>query len=1220
MLKFLRRTRRPFCGLTVVGAVIAASVVVSGMLLVPQVATAANNSEAISAVNGMTDPLFAAGFAHTCAVLNTGDVTCWGINNFGQLGNSTNSGTHTANPAPLPVVLPAGTTATALTAGDDHTCAVLNTGDVTCWGYNVFGQLGNDTNSGTRSANPAPLPVVLPAGTTATALTAGGAHTCAVLNTGAVTCWGNNYFGQLGNSTDNGQANPTPTLVGLPAGTTVTALTVGGLHTCAVLNTGDVTCWGYNWSGQLGNTTNNYTHTANPTPTPVALPAGTTATALTAGDAHTCAVLNTGAAYCWGNNSFGQLGKDTSNHPTTANPTPVSVRLPTGTTATALIAAHDHTCAVLNTGAAYCWGNNYSGQLGNSTDNGQANPNPTPTPVALPTATTVTALTAGFAHTCAVRNTGDVTCWGYNNFGQLGNDTNSGTVTANPAPLPVVLPTATTATALTAGDDHTCAVLNTGAVTCWGYNVFGQLGNTTNNGTSTANPAPLPVVLPTATTATALTAGDAHTCALLNTGAVTCWGHNRYGQLGNSTNNGTSTANPAPLPVVLPAGTTATALAAGDDHTCAVLNTGDVTCWGRNLYGQLGNSTNNRTSNTNPAPLPVVLPAGTTATALTAGDAHTCAVLNTGDVTCWGYNYSGQLGNTTNTDTSNTNPTPLPVALPAGTTATALTAGFAHTCAVLNTGDVTCWGRNYSGQLGNDTNTLRVTANPAPLPVVLPTATTATALTAGDSHTCAVLNTGAVTCWGSNRYGHLGNTTNSGTVTANPTPLPVVPWTVPGSPTRVNVAGLSDFAVSWHAPATDGGSAVTGYTVTSDPDAKTCTTTGALSCTVTGLTNGTGYTFTVTAANVAGSSSVSNPSAAVYPRTVPGSPTTVTATAGNAAATAIWVAPTSNGGSTIEGYTVTSDPDAKTCTTTGALTCTVTGLTNGTGYTFTVTATNVVGSSSVSAASVAVVALASTVKSVSPGRVLESRSGNPEYITVDGLFQGTGRTAAGQIAEIKVTDRAGVPADAEAVFLNVVAVSPSGPGYLTVFPCGITPPVAANVNYNTGDVAANAVLAKIGVGGKVCVFTAAATDLVIDVNGFTPAGAGTKSVSPGRVLESRSGNPEYITVDGLFQGTGRTAAGQIAEIKVTDRAGVPADAEAVFLNVVAVSPSGPGYLTVFPCGITPPVAANVNYNTGDVAANAVLAKIGVGGKVCVFTAAATDLVIDVNGFTPAGAT
>ncbi|MGK0276484.1 MAG: hypothetical protein ACI9N0_002877, partial [Ilumatobacter sp.] len=129
-----------------------------------------------------------------------------------------------------------------------------------------------------------------------------------------------------------------------------------------------------------------------------------------------------------------------------------------------------------------------------------------------------------------------------------------------------------------------------------------------------------------------------------------------------------------------------------------------------------------------------------------------------------------------------------------------------------------------------------------------------------------------------------------------------------------------------------------------------------------------------------------------------------------------------------------------------------------------------------------------------------------------------------------------------------------------------------------------------------------------------------KSVSPGRVLESRSGNPEYITVDGLFQGTGRTAAGQIAEIKVTDRAGVPADAEAVFLNVVAVSPSGPGYLTVFPCGITPPVAANVNYNTGDVAANAVLAKIGVGGKVCVFTAAATDLVIDVNGFTPAGAT
>ena len=137
----------------------------------------------------------------------------------------------------------------------------------------------------------------------------------------------------------------------------------------------------------------------------------------------------------------------------------------------------------------------------------------------------------------------------------------------------------------------------------------------------------------------------------------------------------------------------------------------------------------------------------------------------------------------------------------------------------------------------------------------------------------------------------------------------------------------------------------------------------------------------------------------------------------------------------------------------------------------------------------AVVPVAPTGQSVSPGRVLESRSGDPAFKTVDGEFQGTGRTGAGRVAEVKVTGRAGVPVDAEAVFLNVVAVNPSAGGYLTVFPCGITPPLAANVNYSGGDIAANAVLAKIGAGGKICVFTLAATDLVIDVNGFTPAGA-----------------------------------------------------------------------------------------------------------------------------------
>jgi alpha-tubulin suppressor-like RCC1 family protein len=524
---------------------------------------------------------------------------------------------------------------------------------------------------------------------------------------------------------------------------------------------------------------------------------------------------------------------------------------------------------------------------------------------------TATALTGGFGHTCAVLDPGAVTCWGYNQYGQLGNITSSATANANPDPLPVVLPAGTTATALTAGYLHTCAVLNTGEVSCWGYNNRGQLGNRTRSGTDGPNSTPLLVVLPAGTTATALTSGYLHTCAVLNTGEVYCWGWNRYGQLGNSTNSGSlSAANSTPLPVVLPAGTTATALTAGYAHTCALLNTGEVYCWGFNPRGQLGNSTNSGSlSAANSTPLLVGLPAGATATALTAGYAHTCAVLTTDAVTCWGHNNRGQLGNSTNSGSNSAaNSTPLLVGLPAGATATALTAGDTHTCAVLTTGAVTCWGRNNFGQLGNSTNSGMNIPNPTPLLVGLPAGATATAATAGDSHTCAVLNTGEVSCWGWNIYGQLGNSTTSGSSTANPDPALVVlpvPVTVPGAPTSVTgVAGDGQVVVSWDAPVDDGGSVVTGYMVTSSPGAKTCTTAGALSCTVGGLANGTGYTFTVTATNTVGLSVPSESSALVVPVTVPGAPLLVTGVAGDGQVVVSWLAPATNGGSTITGYKV----------------------------------------------------------------------------------------------------------------------------------------------------------------------------------------------------------------------------------------------------------------------------------------------------------------------------
>ncbi len=256
-------------------------------------------------------------------------------------------------------------------------------------------------------------------------------------------------------------------------------------------------------------------------------------------------------------------------------------------------------------------------------------------------------------------------------------------------------------------------------------------------------------------------------------------------------------------------------------------------------------------------------------------------------------------------------------------------------------------------------------------------------------------------------------------------------------------------------------------------------------------------------------------------------------------------------------------------------------------------------------------------KTAVPARLLETRIG-PNAKTIDGLFQGAGKRSAGATVELKVAGRGGVPANADAVFLNLTAVSPDGPGFLTAYPCGSPLPLTSNVNYGPGDVVPNAVLAKIGDGGKVCIYTKAASDIIADVNGYVPAGGTPGTVVPSRILETRVG-PTLKTIDGLFQGIGRRAAGATVELKVAGRGGVPGDAEAVFLNVTAINPAAPGYVTVYPCGEPRPLTSNINYLAGDVAPNSVFAKIGAGGKVCIFTLAASDLIVDVSGHVPEAA-
>lgn len=253
------------------------------------------------------------------------------------------------------------------------------------------------------------------------------------------------------------------------------------------------------------------------------------------------------------------------------------------------------------------------------------------------------------------------------------------------------------------------------------------------------------------------------------------------------------------------------------------------------------------------------------------------------------------------------------------------------------------------------------------------------------------------------------------------------------------------------------------------------------------------------------------------------------------------------------------------------------------------------------------------IKSITPARLLDTRPGER---TVDGKFAGVGRRRARSVIEVQVTGRAGIPAGAGAAMLNLTAVFPSRGTVLTAFPCGIKRPEASNLNVPAGDIRANSAFVKLSAEGSVCVYTASATDIVIDVGGYVPAGGAPVSQNPARILETRRG---YSTVDEVYNGIGKLKAGGLLTLQVSERANIPADAEAVLLNVTAVFPEEGTVLTLYACDLpTRPEASNLNVSAGDIGANSVFVKLSAEGTICIYTAAATDVIVDVNGYLPAG--
>jgi alpha-tubulin suppressor-like RCC1 family protein len=336
------------------------------------------------------------GFGHTCARKGNGTLSCWGQNTFGQLGDGT-----TANKASAVPVTKLGATVVEVTLGAAHTCARKEDGTLFCWGRNAYGQLGDGTT--VNKASPVPVTVL---GATVVEVALGSGHTCARKGDGTLFCWGDNYYGQLGDGTTVDKSSPAPTKLGV----NVAEVALGYRHSCARKQDGTLFCWGDNTFGRLGD------GTIFNKSSPVAVAAlGATVVAVALGDSHTCARKQDGTLFCWGSNEFGQLGDGT----TVNKSSPVAVTA-LGATVAEVALGFGHTCARKQNGTLFCWGLNASGQLGDGTTVTKSSPVPV---TAL--GATVVAVALGGHHSCARKEDGTLSCWGDNYYGQLGDGTSA---------------------------------------------------------------------------------------------------------------------------------------------------------------------------------------------------------------------------------------------------------------------------------------------------------------------------------------------------------------------------------------------------------------------------------------------------------------------------------------------------------------------------------------------------------------------------------------------------------------------------------------------------------------------------------------------------------------------------------------------------------------------------------------------------------------------------
>ena len=688
-----------------------------------------------------------AGGEQTCALNSSGEVLCWGSIRNGRLGNG-ETATLLKDLESLPVYAlseTAGSTARLsgviqISSWSGHTCALKQDSTVVCWGQGTSGKLGNDTTSDSNR----PTFVVAKNGEPNSKLTgvieimAGGAFTCALKSDGRIVCWGNGFYGKLGNNGTSNKDHPvfvvardgtsTPFESGPPILNAQVCETNAGVETCTAVAGFPTAPADFESSG---------------TGDSVSL------------DIHDTDIIAI-SEYSFYKDEFCSQPFSTVLTGNTASLSPFEELVETS-----IYFKRGVRSLCYDSGLAYT-------KLGGI----------------FPLRRSKLAL--GTAHSCALSDDGTVKCWGRNNNKQLGND-GSGSTKDHPV---TVIDGDGSSTALSGivqiatGGSHSCGLNSNGNVHCWGIGATGNLGN---DGTSTSDHPVLVVDGDGSSTALGgivqVSSVAAHTCAVNSSGNVYCWGYGTFRQLGD----GGSSDSDHPVAVIDGSGSTTplgsiAQVAAGEFHTCALDLSGEVWCWGQETFGALGNNLGsfNTFSGNSFKSYPVKVVAGDGETnalsnivQITAGDQVTCALSDEGEVYCWGEGGDGRLGDGTNTDRS------YPAKVIAGSGETdplsnivQIAAYDDHVCALSESGEVYCWGDNTDGQLGNDQSGASNDKNYPVKVVDGDGSSTALAgissIAVGADHSCAIKNDGELLCWGNEQYGRLGNNVATDTTKDHP--------------------------------------------------------------------------------------------------------------------------------------------------------------------------------------------------------------------------------------------------------------------------------------------------------------------------------------------------------------------------------------------------------------------------------------------------------------------